>query len=57
MPYEKRLKDMLFNETHKQAVRDVIALRCPNCHCGYSSRVEKHPPSARQYGAAGATLL
>jgi molybdenum cofactor biosynthesis enzyme MoaA len=48
---QKRLKDMLFTETHKQAVQDAVALRCPNCHCSYGPRTEKHAASAHAYGA------
>jgi molybdenum cofactor biosynthesis enzyme MoaA len=39
--HEKRLSQMLFRPEHKSAARDAFALKCPNCHCGYDSRVQK----------------
>jgi MoaA/NifB/PqqE/SkfB family radical SAM enzyme len=48
--HEKRLTDILFTEAHRQASRDSFQLNCPNCHCGYDTRVEKHAPAAALYG-------
>jgi molybdenum cofactor biosynthesis enzyme MoaA len=47
--HEKRLRDMLFTEAHRQAARDAFALNCPNCHCGYESRTEAHAPTRSRY--------
>ncbi len=49
--HEQRLRDMLFTPAHTQASRDAFALRCPNCHCGYDSRIRKHEPSFSRYDA------
>lgn len=49
-----RLPDMLFGDAHRRAARDSFALNCPNCHCGYDTRVEKHGPSARAYARPAA---
>ncbi|MBS1813126.1 MAG: radical SAM protein [Acidobacteria bacterium] len=49
--HETRLRDMLFTSLHHQAARDAFAVNCPNCHCGYDSRVHKHLPSLRKYTA------
>jgi cyclic pyranopterin phosphate synthase len=48
--HETRLRDMLFTGCHKQAARDSHQLNCPNCHCRYDRRIEKHAPSAAKYG-------
>lgn len=48
--HETRLRDMLFTSCHQQAARDSAQLNCPNCHCRYDSRVNKHAPSAAKYG-------
>jgi cyclic pyranopterin phosphate synthase len=47
--HETRLRDMLFTSCHQQAARDSAQLNCPNCHCRYDSRVNKHAPSAGKY--------
>jgi cyclic pyranopterin phosphate synthase len=47
--HERRLRDILFTDTHKRAARDSFQLNCPNCHCGYDTRVEKHAPTAALY--------
>lgn len=47
--HEKRLREMLFTPEHRQFARDAFALRCPNCHCGYHSRIETHAPSRWRY--------
>jgi cyclic pyranopterin phosphate synthase len=48
--HETRLRDMLFTSCHQQAARDSAQLNCPNCHCRYDSRVNKHAPSTAKYG-------
>jgi cyclic pyranopterin phosphate synthase len=48
--HETRLRDMLFTACHKQAAVDSHQLNCPNCHCRYDRRIEKHAPSAAKYG-------
>ena len=48
--HEKRLTELLFTPQHHRAARDAFTLNCPNCHCGYDDRVEKHGPSRRLYG-------
>jgi cyclic pyranopterin phosphate synthase len=50
--HEQRLRDMLFTATHREAARDAVAVNCPNCHCKYDRRVEKHSPSAKAYTRA-----
>ena len=50
--HETRLKDILFTPEHHQAARDAFAVNCPNCHCGYNSRVHKHLPSYVKYSAS-----
>ncbi|MDQ6734631.1 MAG: radical SAM protein [Nitrospirota bacterium] len=47
--HEKRLSQMLFTPEHRQASRDAFALKCPNCHCAYSNRIETHAPSRLKY--------
>ena len=47
--HEQRFSEIVFGETHRQAARDCIQLKCPNCHCGYPSRIEKHPASYQRY--------
>jgi cyclic pyranopterin phosphate synthase len=47
--HENRLTDILFTEAHRQAARDSFQLNCPNCHCGYDTRVEKHASTAALY--------
>ena len=49
--HETRLRELLFTPLHHQAARDAFAVNCPNCHCGYDSRVHKHLPSLRKYSA------
>jgi MoaA/NifB/PqqE/SkfB family radical SAM enzyme len=48
---ERRLRDMLFGETHRSACRDAFQLKCPNCTCKSDSRIRKHAASVRQYGS------
>jgi MoaA/NifB/PqqE/SkfB family radical SAM enzyme len=47
--HETRLKDMLNTPCHKKAAVDSYRLNCPNCHCFYGRRVEKHGPSITRY--------
>jgi len=47
--HEKRLSEMLFSPEHRQASRDAFQLKCPNCHCSYSKRIESHVPSRLRY--------
>jgi len=47
--HERRLSEMLFGPEHRQAARDCFAVRCPNCHCSYAARVDKHLPSRIRY--------
>jgi len=53
--HEQRLRDMLFTATHREAARDAVAVNCPNCHCKYDRRVEKHTASAKIYNRLLAT--
>lgn len=46
--HQQRFSEMLFTATHRQAARDAFAVRCPNCHCSYDARIQKHLPSRRQ---------
>ena len=48
--HERRLSDILYTAAHRRAARDSFQLNCPNCHCGYDTRTEKHAPSAARYG-------
>jgi cyclic pyranopterin phosphate synthase len=50
--HEKRLREMLFNDTHRQAARDAFALHCPNCHCERDDRIRADAASRRLYGIA-----
>ena len=47
--HENRLSKMLFTPEHRQFSRDAFALRCPNCHCSYTARIETHAPSRLRY--------
>lgn len=47
--HQQRLSDILFTDAHRRAARDSYELNCPNCHCGYDTRVLKHGPSASRY--------
>ena len=48
--HEQRLSTMLFTDAHRRAARDSFALNCPNCHCNFDRRTEKHAPSMALYG-------
>jgi MoaA/NifB/PqqE/SkfB family radical SAM enzyme len=47
--HEKRLRDLMFTAEHKRCARDSFALGCPNCHCHYDRRIQKHAPSLARY--------
>jgi len=47
--HQSRLRDMLFGQDHKRAARDSFLLKCPNCHCNYDRRVQKHAPTVALY--------
>lgn len=49
--HETRLRDVLGSPAHAQAARAAFRLACPNCHCGYDSRTQKHWASRRRYGS------
>jgi len=44
-----RLRELLHTRAHRGAVRACRRLQCPNCHCGFSTRIDKHGPSRRHY--------
>lgn len=46
---ESRLADLLFTAEHRKASRDAFALKCPNCHCSYHNRIDRHLPSRIRY--------
>lgn len=48
--HQQRLAKLLYDDAHRSASHDCFALKCPNCHCGYDTRVQKHLPSRRLYG-------
>ena len=48
--HEKRLAELLFTPQHHCAARNAFTLNCPNCHCGFDSRVERHAQSRKLYG-------
>jgi cyclic pyranopterin phosphate synthase len=43
------LSTMLLARRHAEAARDCFSLNCPNCHCHYDTRIQKHTPSMRRY--------
>ena len=47
--YNQPLREILFQDEHRQAARDAFALNCPNCHCERETRILKHGPSRRKY--------
>jgi MoaA/NifB/PqqE/SkfB family radical SAM enzyme len=47
--HQTRLRNMLNTPCHKQAAIDSYQLNCPNCHCFYGRRIEKHGPSVTRY--------
>jgi MoaA/NifB/PqqE/SkfB family radical SAM enzyme len=51
--HEKRLREMLYTPDHYSYARDSFELGCPNCHCHYDVRVQKHGPSLTKYRNGG----
>lgn len=49
--HSNRLPELLYGPAHRQAARDCVALRCPNCNCSYDKRVSLHAPARRRYSA------
>jgi cyclic pyranopterin phosphate synthase len=49
--HQTPLRDILYSPEHERAARDAFLLRCPNCHCERDSRIQRHGPSRRRYGA------
>lgn len=47
--HEKRLRDMLFGDAHRQAAQDAFSLNCPHCHCERETRILKHLPARYHY--------
>jgi hypothetical protein len=47
--HQESLRNMLLGAVHRQAARDACESNCPNCHCGYDTRVLKHGPSLARY--------
>lgn len=47
---ERRLRDLLFTETHCRAARDGFQLKCPTCMCKIDSRLRRHSASVRRHG-------
>jgi len=47
--HEARLSTLLLGGRYLQASRDCFSLNCPNCHCHYDTRIQKHTPSLRRY--------
>lgn len=47
--HETRFRDLVGNAAHRDAARKAFELQCPNCHCGYDSRIQKHLPSRHRY--------
>ncbi|HEX6597986.1 MAG TPA: radical SAM protein [Gemmatimonadaceae bacterium] len=47
--HQTRLRDLLHTAEHRRCARDSFALGCPNCHCHYDRRVQKHAPSLETY--------
>jgi MoaA/NifB/PqqE/SkfB family radical SAM enzyme len=48
---ERRLRDIMFTDTHRKAAQDGFRLNCPNCTCKVQSRIQKHAASMRRYAA------
>ncbi len=46
---ETRFRDMIRTKQHRDYADDCYDLKCPNCHCGFSSRVDKHRSSRKHY--------
>ncbi|MBI5852862.1 MAG: radical SAM protein [Planctomycetes bacterium] len=48
--HRQRLSTILGSPEHVAAARAAFRLACPNCHCGYDSRTQKHLTSRWRYG-------
>jgi MoaA/NifB/PqqE/SkfB family radical SAM enzyme len=48
--HSQRLAQMVSGSVHRRAARDCYSLTCPNCHCAYDLRIQKHAASRWQYG-------
>jgi MoaA/NifB/PqqE/SkfB family radical SAM enzyme len=55
--HEQRLSQMLYTPAHRRAARDAFAVNCPNCHCGYDTRIGKQPRMAAKYRAFSDALV
>jgi cyclic pyranopterin phosphate synthase len=47
--HQDRLRALLFTDAHQKAARQAFGLHCPNCHCGYDTRIDTHLPSLIKY--------
>jgi molybdenum cofactor biosynthesis enzyme MoaA len=47
--HQQRFREMLFTPAHHAAARAAFTMQCPNCHCSYDARIQKHLPSRRHY--------
>ncbi len=47
--HRQRLPEMLFSEAHKKAALGAFEVSCPNCHCSYDNRIQKHLVSRKQF--------
>lgn len=47
--HQQRFREMLFTPEHRAAARAAFTMQCPNCHCSYDARIQKHLPSRRHY--------
>lgn len=47
--HQQRFREMLFTPAHRAAARAAFSVQCPNCHCSYDARIQKHLPSRLQY--------
>jgi cyclic pyranopterin phosphate synthase len=48
--HDTRLREMVHTPRHLAAIDRCRKLQCPNCHCGYSTRIDGHRRSRRHYG-------
>lgn len=48
--HQQPLRELLFTDAHRRAARDSFELNCPNCHCNYDRRIDKHGPAVARYG-------
>lgn len=47
--HENRLSELVYTASHRQAARDCVALKCPNCHCSYDRRANLHAATRQKY--------